>query len=468
MSTTAASRIARYTQRMWRILVTLLMITPLLVVLPAAADVVLEPQEVRPLPGGLDATLMFNSNSPEVVTEEGILLSTFSSDGKRVPGAHLNLPLTGDFKIFSHHINNRVSAADQRTLYLGLLIYNPGSEKTTVTIATAASYVSQPDAPFISLPPYLENPNGDVYAGPGDRVMCDTLRGKIQKGWPRRILIQPGEGRVLASNPVRVKGLIPPINGRSTLVELQSDHRVFVAELGAFARVDVKGEERPPSDQEWWQMLTDGGLAGPRDKLPTAPGSTPNVIFGRVAGVARGATWAGRATDGSSEKPYIDIPAPGQAISYPISTVEQGTLGTGQVQSAPLVVRYPDSAYAAHGNYAVKYDVVLPLYNQTDRRHSIDVSLQSPLKSNDQIGGLKFDHPPPARVFFRGTLRVKHGKQCSQAKYVHLVLNQGERGLPLVTVSLDAHEYDTVRLELLYPPDATPPQVITIRTAEES
>src|SRR4030095_14869188 len=246
---------------MRKILLTILLVSPLLLVLPAAAEVVLDPQEVRALPGALDGTLMFNSNSPEVVGEAGILLSVFSAEGKRVPEAHLNLPLSGNFEIFSHHINNRVGAGDERTLYLGLLVFNPATEKTVVTLTEAASYLSQPDAPFVSVPPYAENPRGDIFAGPGDRVMCDVLQGKHQKGWPGRFVLKPGEGRVLASNPVPVRGYIPPINGRSTLLALHSDHPVFVAELAAFARVSDDGKENAPTDQEWWHMLSESGLA---------------------------------------------------------------------------------------------------------------------------------------------------------------------------------------------------------------
>ena len=54
---------------------------------------VVQPQIVRPLPGKLDAVPVFNSNSPEQVQTEGILLSTFPSSGKRVKAAHLNFPL---------------------------------------------------------------------------------------------------------------------------------------------------------------------------------------------------------------------------------------------------------------------------------------------------------------------------------------------------------------------------------------
>src|SRR5262249_40459712 len=155
----------------------------------------------------------------------------------------------------------------------------------------------------------------------------------------------------------------------------------------------------------------------------------------------------------SSATPVLAIPDPGTSVSYPISTVDQGTLGTGQVQSAPLVVRYPDTAYQAHGNYAVKYDLTLHLYNGSDQKRTISIAMQSPIKTNEQLGGLKFNDPPPARVFFRGTIEIEQGSACSRGKYFHLVLNQGERGHPLVTLALDSHTLQTVRVEFLYPPD---------------
>ena len=114
------------------------------------------PQEVRVLPGGqLDGVPVFNSNSPELVQTEGILLSTFPTEGKRSPSAHLNLPLQGRFDIFAHHIAKAKTPEDLRTLYLGILLHNPGKQPVTVDILVAASYLSQPDAPFLNLPPYV-------------------------------------------------------------------------------------------------------------------------------------------------------------------------------------------------------------------------------------------------------------------------------------------------------------------------
>jgi hypothetical protein len=143
---------------------------------------IVQPHVIRSLPGRLDKVLVFNSNSPEVVQTEGILLSTFPKQGKNHPNAHLNLALAGRFDIFAHHISNQIKApAPLKTLYLGIVLHNPGSNPITIDVLQAASYLSQPDAPFIDLPPMTENPSGTVYAGPGDRVTNDILRRQRQE-----------------------------------------------------------------------------------------------------------------------------------------------------------------------------------------------------------------------------------------------------------------------------------------------
>uniref|UniRef100_A0ACD5GTT9 DUF3370 family protein n=1 Tax=Desertifilum tharense IPPAS B-1220 TaxID=1781255 RepID=A0ACD5GTT9_9CYAN len=113
---------------------------------------IVKPQEVRPLPGQLDSVPVFNSNSPELVLSEGILLSTFPPAGKRSQQAHLNFPFRGRFDIFAHHVARAEPPDNLRTLYLGIVLHNPGSQTVNVDILQAASYLSQPDAPFIQLP----------------------------------------------------------------------------------------------------------------------------------------------------------------------------------------------------------------------------------------------------------------------------------------------------------------------------
>ncbi|MDJ0563956.1 MAG: DUF3370 family protein, partial [Microcystis sp. M49629_WE12] len=69
---------------------------------PAPQEIV-QTGEVRPLPGSLDKIPVFNSNSPEWIKNEGILLSTFTPNNKKVPAAHLNFPIQGRFDLFAHH-----------------------------------------------------------------------------------------------------------------------------------------------------------------------------------------------------------------------------------------------------------------------------------------------------------------------------------------------------------------------------
>ena len=138
---------------------------------------ILRTQEMRVLPGALDQIPVFNSNSPELVLNEGILLSTFPKARKSFANAHLDRSFMGRFDLFTHHIA-KGGAEDLRTLYEGVIVYNLTAEPVTIDILQAASYVSQPDAPFIEMPSVVENPIGNVYAGPGSRSVSDVLRGR--------------------------------------------------------------------------------------------------------------------------------------------------------------------------------------------------------------------------------------------------------------------------------------------------
>jgi Protein of unknown function (DUF3370) len=429
-------------------------------------DIIIQPQEVRPLPGQLDSVLVFNSNSPEVVQTEGILLSTFSKTGKAHPEAHLDQPLQGRFDVFAHHISNKVKTPENpRTLYLGILVHNPGTQAVTVDVLQAASYLSQPDAPFIPLPPVSDNARGTVFAGPGDRVTNDVLRGLRQSDWPAKIVLPPGATQVLFNAPIPAQSLAPPINGRSTLAHLRSTGEVRVASLALFAKTNATGQEVVPTLEDWQTLLKTGTLAGPRDKTPTPPGQPGPLAYGRVAGVAKGSRWDAQIKD-PGQLVRLTIPVVGQAFSYPLSTVERGTFGTGQIQSAPMIARYPDTAYAAHGNYGIQYSLTLPLYNPTEDCQTVSVLIQTALKSDEKLAALKFNSPPPQRVFFRGTLRLRYQDDngAPQSRYVHLVQFQGQQGEPLVKLDLKAKTSRLVQVDFLYPPDATPPQVLTVQT----
>jgi len=431
---------------------------------PTPPQEVLQPQEVRALPGRLNSTLVFNSNSPEVVQTEGILLSTFAPTGKQFPTAHLNKLLQGRFDLFAHHIAKAQPPEDLRTLYLGIILHNPGKKTVTVNVLQAASYLSQPDAPFIELPAHTENPNGSVYAGPGDRVTNDLLRNQRQSGWPAQLVLPPGASRMLMNLPIPVRTLEPPINGRSTLIRVRTSGPVYAASLAKFAPSTAAGE-RAPTLEEWEALVRNGNLAGPRDKVPTPPSLKGKVVYGRVAGVAQGTEWQAQVAD--TNNPFnLTVPQPGQAFSYLLSTVRAGTLGTGQVQSAPILARYPDTAYEAHGNYGITYNLSLPLYNASKRTKTVALSLQTALKGDQPASGLRFLQPPASQVFFRGTVRVLYqdDQGSPRTRYLHLVQRRGQQGEPLVSLTLPPGDRRLVQVEFLYPPDSTPPQVLTVRT----
>lgn len=435
---------------------------------PAQPEIVIQPQEVRALPGQLDSVMVFNSNSPEVVQTEGILLSTFPNQDKAVPSAHLDQPLQGRFDVFTHHIAKATAPNDLKTLYMGVILHNPGQTAVTVNVLQAASYLSQPDAPFIPLDSYLPNPKGVVYAGPGGRAMDDVLRGKRQDSWPAQIVIPAGESRMLLNVPIPVKELDPPINGRSTLARLRSTGKVYAASLAMFAPTNAEGEERAPTLAEWKKLLQEGKLSGPRDRVPTPPGQPGKLIYGRVAGVAKGSIWRAQITDPDSKGYTLKIPEVGKAFSYVLSSVDRGTFGTQQVQSAPMVVRYPDTAYAAHGNYGIQYSLNLPLHNPTDQAKKVAITFQTPIKNDQNEGNLQFFEPPAQQVFFRGTVRARYQDDQGrpQTRYVHFVQHRGEKAQALVNLEIAPQDIRLVQVDFLYPPDSTPPQVLTVRTQQ--
>ncbi len=462
--------------------------------------------EVRPLPGQLNEVPVFNSNSPELIQQDGILLSTFPGEQMAHEEAHLDFAFEGRFDFFAHHIARGVTPDDRRTMFLGGIIYNPNSEPVTLKVGQGVSYLSQ-EAPFHSLPALRFNPDGSVFSGPGSRTVADVLQERRQSQWPWQVVIPPEQGYLLINAPIPLRRLpfaadatlppgsilpgapenfrafpvasiIPtgdsrslPSNGRSLLLQLESDRPVYAATLAMYAPRTLEGEERAPTLQEWLRLLVNGRLAGPRDIPPTNPeeyakgNGDGRFFYGRVAGVAIGSQWEAQAVDDSAAE-FLTVPTPGEAISYVISTVDYNTFGTEQIQSAPMLARYPDTAYRAHGNYGVHYKVRMPLRNQTDRQQRITLRLQTPLQDETLKQGLRFLRNPADRIFFRGTVRVQYETEEGQqrTRYVHVVQRQGEEGEPILRLTLPPNSQQEVVVELIYPPDATPPQVLTVET----
>jgi Protein of unknown function (DUF3370) len=453
---------------------------------------VVRPQVVYPLPGALDTLPTFNSNSPELIGTPGILLSTFPPEDRTSPEAHLNFAFNGRFDVFAHHVYKAPTPENLTTMYLGIVVHNPGTESVTVDVLAGASYLSQPDAPFIPLPVRVAfSPDNPVFAGPGSRAMGDILQDRLAEDLPRQLVIGPGESAMLLNKPIPISTLEPPVNGRSTLMRLRSDGPVYLASLAHAANVDANGTESEPTLAQWLDILNIGSLGTPRDRTPTpiSEPQTGQIIYGRVGGVSQGTTWVATvtntdatnadaantdatnadATNAESPTDTLTIPAAGSAFSYAISSLYGGRLGTGQIQTAPMLVRYPDTAYQAHGNYGIEYDLTFPLYNPTDAPQQVSLLFETPIKEDTlSQGGLRFFDPIPTQTFFRGPIQVSYRDDNGLPRIYnfHVVLRRGQGDVSLAELTLQPGERRRVEVNLLYPPDSTPPQVITIKTQE--
>jgi hypothetical protein len=131
-----------------------------------------------------------------------------------------------------------------------------------------------------------------------------------------------------------------------------------------------------------------------------------------------------------------------------------------------MAVRYPDTAYQAHGNYGVEYNLTLPLYNSSAQTQRVTLSIQTPVKEDQTKGGMVFYDPPDDRVFFRGTVRLRFadGRGGTKTQFFHLVQKRGQQGEPLLILTMPAGSRTTVNVDFLYPPDSTPPQILTVTT----
>lgn len=449
------------------------LLTAALICLPAGftqtaranTDVVLRQQQVRPLPGALDTVLMVNDNNPELIREDGILLSTFPN----ADGSGLDVELKGRFDLFSHHVYAGDDDSLESTLWLAVLAAPLGEGPVELKLlegSTSLSQATKPGqtaAPFLPLPTLLRESNEVIAAGPGSRVAGDLLKRRraselSTSSWQ----LQPGAPTTLLVLPIPVAGLDPLLNGRNLQLRLHSSGPVALATLAA------KGPMNAPPPPERWKQLLNSGRLSSKEHSPTARGAKGKMIYSRVSGIQIGSGWRSRITD--PESPVLDVPR--GPLSWPISSLERGSLGTEQVQTAELKALYPNTAWAAHGNYGVDYDLTLPLKNSQNRPVTVEIALESPMKTDRPIGGLNFRESLTGPVMFRGPIEVSglndtDGQPLGR-QTVHLVLRQGQRGPALGQLTLKPGEQRDVRIRLIYPADATPPQVLTVRPVKQS
>jgi hypothetical protein len=440
----------------------------------AAAPPLFRPQQVRPLPGGLDRLLVVNDNNPELIVQPGILLSTFNGNaelegqGFTVPAAHLNVPLLGRFELFSHHVYAGRPEELDSTLWLGVVAAPSGARPVRLRLVSGSTALSQSTdpnqlaAPFLPLPAVVTHDGSTAYSGPGSRVAAELLLNRRSPQLPAEWQLPAGQLTTLLALPIPVKGLDPLLNGRNLQLRLESDGPVQLATLAAL------GSDQPPPTSTWTRLLR-GGLS-PKEHSPTPRGQTGGIVYSRVSGVQQGSRWRGQLTDhcpGKVCQPFLSVRS--APVSWPISSLERGSLGTGQVQTAELKEFYLGTAWAAHGNYGVEYDLRIPLLNDTAKPVALDLAIESPRKGDRPEGGLSFNSEPARPVMFRGTVEVsgldgEDGRPAAR-RWFHLVQRQGQQGPALGRISLKPGQRRQLRVRLVYPADATPPQVLTLLPA---
>ncbi|QEY33265.1 DUF3370 domain-containing protein [Synechococcus sp. RSCCF101] len=439
---------------------------------PQADGEQLRCQRVRPLSGALDDVPMLNDNNPELIREPGILLSTFDAErfGSEGSDAHLNLPLSGRFDLFSHHVYAGRPDRLDSTLWLAVVAApaTSGTGPIALRLLEGATSLSQATrqgqvaAPFLPLPPVIAETTEPVFSGPGSRVAGELLRGESTAQLPQQWTIDDGPATVLLTLPLPVEGLDPLLNGRNLQLRLESDGPLSVATLATYGPPDA-----PPSADVWRDLLASGRFS-PREHSPTPRGAPGGIVYSRVNGVQLGQRWQATLTSPESSS----LRAADAPVSWPISSLERGRLGTGQVQTAELERFVPDTAWAAHGNYGVEYDLTLPLHNDGDAPVALDLALESPVKTDEPIGGLRFRSPPGKAVMFRGPVEVSgldgaSGRPAGARRF-HLVARQGQAGPALGRITLAPGEERRVRVRLIYPADATPPQVLSLLPVKQS
>lgn len=428
---------------------------------PAAATRPMKPVEA--LDGGFTGPAQFNSNHPEILSAlpDGKLLtlSTLSPAGKAHPGAHQGHSFTGPFRVMTSHQNRTGRDAVQN-----LLLHNPGTTPVTVKVKAFASHTAL-EAPYtdtqlhvvrdargalvktLPVPPaeaVVEDAAGRLAHGPGDAVARDILRGRSREGMVRELVVPPGETVALSSLPH------PHGTERVTQAELVSSGPVQVAELYS------RGNATLPQLKRALQASDLVPRDRHHDRVPSVPGAGGAFIYGRVAGVVPASTYAARMTNDAARKDFL-LAGPGTQ-RYAVNTKATQRLGTGLDGAAPVATRYPDSAYASHGNYGGEFQVGGTFRNTTAAPLKVSVFL---------------DTPPEAKAGVSRSLRnaveaTVRDAPDSDGTRRYLYANQTEGTVssrPLATVVVPPGGSREVDVRMFYAANNTSPHVLRVVTS---
>lgn len=423
--------------------------------------------KVYPLPGQLNSILQINSNNPEIIKDEGIILSTFPNQDKKFTDSHLNYAIEGKFDIFTHHIGLRKNIDDFTLLYQGILIQNASNRESNIKIIKSSFYNNYPDAPFINTENNIRNDQGLFFSGTGDRVAQDILRNKNILDF-QSIKLKPYEYNLLLNEPFYIFPFLSR-NAKTTHFSLESDSPVYIANLSMYEKDRLLfWKDSKPSLNDWIDLLNNSNILQERDKIATPledfnEDLSTQFFYSRVSGIVIGNKWESKITN---KNELFHIPDKNSGSAYVINSLFRNTYGTKQNQSANILKRYDNTSYQSYGNYGIEYEIEIPLYNPFNEHQFVSINFSSPIRftPDKEKDFIEFYRFPENKINFRGDIKIEYENflKTKMTKYIHLIQRFGEEGLPISSFLLAPNETRNIKINFIYPADSTPPHTLII------
>ncbi len=387
-------------------------------------------QIARPLNGTFNNVPVLHSNQPEIVTGPGILVNTEEGSAIAVESnqtlRNAAYTFNGEFGVHMHHKyypkdQSKLGGRRSRGLLtLALIATNPGSIPITLDF-DRGSVKNSFEAPYhpnrlMGVKPLGKRPWN---TGPGDATAVQLLRGELDRKLPERVVIPPGERRVVVRTVLPARGIANGLlRGRSN---------------GPFTMAVVAAEQSA-EDSDLFAVLQSGRLAPGRIYLNRIREIELGRVFSRVAGVALGDAYKAEISHDLSQQGPLHVP---------LTSTQRHHFGTRDIQVNPLTTRMVDSALNNVGTYGVRYDVTLNLSGAGPHQLVL---------SHPVVSGKK------TFTAFRGSLQIVQDRTIQE---VHVGMRSGE-SLALADLNLDPGDSTAIRVSLVYPADATPGHLLSV------
>lgn len=415
-----------------------------------------------PLPGALNDKTVFYSNRPELIKTPGEILNSGS--------------LNHDFSVFAHHVVE-TEFFDFSGFRLGLLVRPAQQESLTLTLHKAFMARTRPESPFIPLDPVLkQSVESPAVSGPGDAMAWARLQQHNlypASALPATLPLSLTLDKEILLTDIDVStfplGFIGERNTLSAWLDISTTGPVEMR------WVAIKTTKASASLLDYQQAAQQA--AGPQE-LPATnydPKEAPPkgvFRFGRVAGLVQGTQWQGEQILSPED---LERLRHGTLLAWPVATTYLKSWAK-QNQSAPVIVRQKDSAVESHGNYGIDYQVSYRLKNINTEPLTLQwqwtqpntVKKTDPKRSSPSPGSLNtLSYTPKAQIVFRGSIQVQDSCKEMAANTdsdiaYHLQTQEGHWHTPFYIQTIPPGADCQIVFRWVYPPDAIPPQLLSV------